>query len=349
MKNLTISQRQIAGYEKISFYRTELMGIATLWIMMFHAYELKLNIPGLSFLKENGFAGVDMFIVLSGLGLYCSLQQSQNLRTYFAKRAWRILPMYWCIVGAYSLWLRTQGRISLTIAAWNMSTLYYWFDIPGCFNWYIPALLLFYFLAPATAKILNSIKRKDIFVFLMFPASYFLYRGSMLLDLHYMEDFIYRIPSFAIGLLLGSFVFSKTPLKNSHLTGWSVLAVVGFILGLLKFNKILYISTCYPIAACVVPILCFFVLILEHIQLTWVHQFLNQLGKCSLEIYLINVIITREFLNLSSFFEHDENHILYYIVAYSFNVCLAILLNFWATKVRSHLSGTTGRSSIKEH
>ena len=70
------------------------------------------------------------------------------MSAYYARPAVRILPSYWLVVGTYSLWLRLCGRISLKTAAWSMSALYYWFHIPGSFNWYVPALLAFYLLSP---------------------------------------------------------------------------------------------------------------------------------------------------------------------------------------------------------
>ena len=150
MKTLEHAKTERAGgYQLLSSYRSELMGIAMLWVMLFHAYEFHFGIGLLDSVKELGFGGVDMFILLSGLGMYGSLvrRKDESLRKYFLRRCGRILPTYWLVVGLYSLWLRAQGRISLGVAAWSMSTLHYWFRIPGSFNWYVPAMMALYLYA----------------------------------------------------------------------------------------------------------------------------------------------------------------------------------------------------------
>ena len=60
-------------YSLLSRYRSELMGIAMLWVMLFHAYQLNLGNPVWNAAKAAGFGGVDIFLMLSGLGLHHSL------------------------------------------------------------------------------------------------------------------------------------------------------------------------------------------------------------------------------------------------------------------------------------
>ena len=47
----------------VSKYRTELMGIATLWVLLFH-YG-KIGIPIIDSLSTLGYGGVDIFLFLS--------------------------------------------------------------------------------------------------------------------------------------------------------------------------------------------------------------------------------------------------------------------------------------------
>ncbi len=67
---------RVSGYGLLSQYRGELMGLAMLWIMLFHAYELRFGVLLLDGLKAAGFAGVDIFLLLSGTGLYVSLSKT---------------------------------------------------------------------------------------------------------------------------------------------------------------------------------------------------------------------------------------------------------------------------------
>ncbi|MDO4314457.1 MAG: hypothetical protein Q4C45_01685 [Oscillospiraceae bacterium] len=53
---------QAAGYQLLSRYRPEPMGIAMLWVMLFRAYEFHFGIPVLEAVKQLGFGGVESTI-----------------------------------------------------------------------------------------------------------------------------------------------------------------------------------------------------------------------------------------------------------------------------------------------
>lgn len=67
-----------SGYQLLSRYRPELMGAAMLWVMLFHAYEFHFGVPLLDAVKALGFGGVDVFILLSGMGIYVSLSKTRG-------------------------------------------------------------------------------------------------------------------------------------------------------------------------------------------------------------------------------------------------------------------------------
>ena len=60
------------NFTLVSKYRTELMGIATLWVMLFHYGNI--NIPIIDNLRIIGYGGVDIFLFLSGIGLSFSIK-----------------------------------------------------------------------------------------------------------------------------------------------------------------------------------------------------------------------------------------------------------------------------------
>ena len=211
------------AYGLLSRYRSALMGVATLWVMLFHAYPFEFGVLPLDAFKAVGFCGVDLFILLSGMGLSVSLQRragQERLGAYYRRRLSRILPAYWLVVGVYSLWLRLQGRISLTVAAWSMSTLHYWFDIPNSFNWYVPAQLAFYLIAPFYVGRLVRCRHREVPTLLAFPVSFALCRLSGILGVSYLTDFLYRIPAFAIGCLLGCYLLEGRELTARHRVMW---------------------------------------------------------------------------------------------------------------------------------
>ena len=69
-------------YGLLSRYRSELMGAAMLWIMLFHAYQFRFPYTALDTFKGYGYLGVDVFILLSGMGLGKSLLKNTRGGVY---------------------------------------------------------------------------------------------------------------------------------------------------------------------------------------------------------------------------------------------------------------------------
>ena len=82
--SVTISSRT-GGYQNLSRFRGELMGLAMLWVMLFHAYPFRFQVRILDEIKSAGFAGVDVFILLSAMGLYVSIRRTGGpLRDFYS-------------------------------------------------------------------------------------------------------------------------------------------------------------------------------------------------------------------------------------------------------------------------
>ena len=316
------------AYQNLSRCRSELMGLAALWVMLFHAYSLSFIFVPLDAVKSAGFAGVDVFILLSAIGLYVSLSKgSGDIRAFFLRRAVRILPAYGTVVGGYSLGLLLSGRIGLPLLLWNLSTLYYWFGIPGAFNWYIPALLAFYAISPFYAGLLRRCSHPVGLTLGMFPLSYGLYRLSIPLGLTYTQDFVCRLPAFALGMLMGRYLLCGQRLTPLHGAGWAAGSLAGAAAAWWCFSGLGYLSPCYLIAAQLVPFCLVCAAAVEHCFPPALRKALGLLGQSSLEIYLLNVILTREFALLSPYLDRGPRHIFYYAVTGALNLLLGILLH----------------------
>lgn len=316
--------------QAVSRMRPEIMGLAALWVMLFHAYPFSFGVPPLDAFKKIGFAGVDVFILLSAMGLYLSLarRQGQPIGAYYLHRLRRVLPAFWLVVGGYSLWLIAQGRIGWGTLAWNLSTLYYWFHIEGAFNWYIPALLGFYLLSPAWARLLRRSRHPGWLTAAAFPLSYGLYRLALLLGVGYTQDFLCRIPAFAMGMWMGRCLAGEdpAPARLRDWLPWLALSALGLGVTVLWVRGRLYVSPCYLIASQLFPATVLAARCAERFP-ALLRRGLRLVGECSLEIYLLNVLLTREFDTLAPFLDRGPRHLFYYAVVYSGNLALGVALH----------------------
>ncbi len=82
-------------------YRSTWMGIAMLWIMIYHT---NIVFPSVfKFFKMVGYGGVDIFIFASGIGNYYSYLKDKSPLDFLKRRIIRLAPAYlpviivWCI------------------------------------------------------------------------------------------------------------------------------------------------------------------------------------------------------------------------------------------------------------
>lgn len=86
-----------------------LRAVAIVWVMLFHAFVVGGLGPDWDWLSRFGWAGVDIFFVLSGFliggPLLASLQRGEPLRLgrFYARRTWRILPAFAVVLAIYTL------------------------------------------------------------------------------------------------------------------------------------------------------------------------------------------------------------------------------------------------------
>ena len=111
----------------ISKYKTEIFAVAIILIMLFHfSADYRgavqhgktdvLNHPIIRPLIMKwwqffGSIGVEVFVFLSGVGLYYSFSNNNNLSAFYKKRFLRIMPAY-LIVASVNFWQEVGPRCS---------------------------------------------------------------------------------------------------------------------------------------------------------------------------------------------------------------------------------------------
>ena len=324
--------------ETISKNRTIFMGIAIIWIMIYHIPALASLFPQpLFFLIKTGYAGVDIFLFLSSYGLYYSLKKDPSITRFYKKRFIRIFPTYFFAIIFFGLCNQleiTEILKSLLLVGFYIPTLRW-----NSFDWYIPALIILYIIFPLIYKHIKGICKYFIFIFitnilLTFYISDFLIKNELNTSIIL---FLTRIPIFILGAIYAHYendINKKIPTKTNIF-----LLIIGIVLlyNINYFNDDnikRYGLLFYPLIL-IVPS---FLTIINKIPFQKYILLCSKLsfcGKYSLELYLIhwNLYNLRTYLNTN-----DRTIIsIYLILCFFISFPLARYLNIIVNKIISHI------------
>ncbi len=205
----------------ISRYRGELMGIAMIFIILFH-----ISLPRYDAffgLRRMGNVGVDMFLFLSGIGLWYSWAKNPSVKHFFKRRYLRIYPAWLIIACLYYIprfhatnfmsWVNLFGEISIN---WN-----FWLHDELTF-WYIPATMMLYIFAPPYMEL---IKKHPIYRWLPVVMIMWCILVQYVTPIHqavgHLEIFWSRVPIFFIGINMGEMVRQKKTLEGASI--WMII------------------------------------------------------------------------------------------------------------------------------
>ncbi len=318
------------GYNVLSKYRTELMGAAIFWVMLFHAFDLDLGFRLLNWGRAAGFGGVDIFILLSSMGLTMSLaRREQDYSAFMARRAERILPAYYLVMIPYTLFGILYRGNPWSSLVWNSTLLYYWLRSAGAFNWYVAGSMTFYALTPASFRVMRDSRRREWTTAAGVLLGLGLGRLFMWEEYWYVMDLVFRIPIFVLGILMGFYVLENRKLGWKDVLFWGMWWVLGGVYLLVRqipgmshylLLARLFLFTTIPM--CLAACWCF-----EHLPLGWLRKPLRLLGTYSLEIYLLNVSLFSEVPLLRKLVSFGPSNRMYYLLSFAANIALGILLH----------------------
>ena len=264
----------------VSKYRSALMGMATIGILMCHAPANGVNLPfHLNSILGLGQMGVMIFFFVSGLGLYYSTRRMEHsisgIAAWYRKRFVRLFVPY-LIIYAPALFISMSDGTFLNWGGYllNLSTISYWIDKTGC--WFVDILLPIYLLTPLWNRLLEKVTYPIIPTILVFAA-------MMYVDNFYASAF-HQASFFFIGFWLGRYVR-----KGICISMKGMVAIGGFFVLLLVGYFVFGIGELLPII--VMPCMFIGCLVLEKTGSSSLIRFLNFFGAISLESYLLNVTL----------------------------------------------------------
>lgn len=276
----------------ISRFRGELMGAAMLFIILFHVALPRED--AFFGLRRMGNVGVDMFLFLSGIGLWFSWSKNPDVRHFFVRRYLRIYPA-WLIIaclfyiprfegGDLWAWVDLVGDISINWDFWLHDELNFW---------YIPATMMLYLFAPGYMEL---IKRHPIYRWLPVVMIMWCILVQYVTPIHHavghLEIFWSRVPIFFIGINMGEMVHSRKQLPPDAV--WLLLVTF-----LMTFGTCLYLEQvrhgCFPLFVermLYIPFTVCSILVMNRIfrrTPEWVNRAFRLVGMLSLEAYLIHI------------------------------------------------------------
>lgn len=338
----------VMDYGLLSRRRTELMGIAILWVMLFHAFDLDLGHPLLNLIRSAGFGGVDIFILLSSMGLVMSLaRREQRYEDFMARRAGRILPAYFLVMVPYTLFLILTQGAPWSALIWNATLLYYWVRPAGAFNWYVAGAMTFYALTPPCFRRLRDSRRPVLLTAGGILAGLAVCQVLMYEDFWYATDFFYRVPLFLLGLLMGFYVLEEKKLTPAGLAFWGASLAAGLVY--LKASSsldwgdgLISLPMCHMFLFTTVPMCLLCALCFEKLPLGLVARFFRLLGRNSLEIYLLNVSVFSQIDLLRRVVSFGPTNRLFYLLLFAVNILLGCLLHRLVEGLRGLWSARRG-------
>ena len=280
----------------IGKYRNALFGIAIISIIVFHYFEGVYHSPaaphsiksmGIIYNGILGSLGVDVFLFLSGFGIYYSLSKNVSLRDFFIKRIQRVLFPYAIFGGIFwlikDIWLKHEP---LSQFFYDYSLLSFWGNGVRVF-WYISFIMLLYLISPFVYR--NGSKGicgacviwilLCTVIFTKYPATF-----------KNIEIAILRGPVFFAGMYLGYWLKSKPDIELSKYwlicLGLSVPVKLIAAFGSFAFRRML--NGFY--AVFLMFLFIWFLKVLQD-RLKTLNPFLTRVGQYSLELYIVHVAI----------------------------------------------------------
>ena len=278
----------------ISRFRAEQMGAAMLFVILFHV-ALDRGDPFYG-LRRCGNVGVDIFLFLSGVGLWFSWVKTPDVRRFYRRRLLRIVPTWLVVATAFYLpdylGARRFSRSIVDLIGDITINWDFWLHDELTF-WYVPAIMALYLVAPWYMRLVQS---RPIYRWLPLLMVVWCVMVQWVLPIHHavghLEIFWSRVPIFFIGINFGEMVRTRKQLPGESV--WLLLVTF-----LMTFGTCLYLEQVrhghFPLFVermLYIPFTVCTVLVMNRIfrrTPQWVNSAFRFVGALSLEAYLIHI------------------------------------------------------------
>ena len=318
----------------LSKYRNELMGISILWIIAFHLVELKHNklpniINDLYGLLFHGYLGVEIFLLLSGMGLYYSYKNNRDVSNFYRKRLKRLMVPYFVISGLFFGFHDLVVANNILLFLKDISMYSFW-SAGNRTVWFIALIIPLYIFYPIIFKIIDS----KGFVKKTFSLIIIIYLLVALLKIFDYRTFVEieialtRVPAFLLGGVLGRLAY-----ENMVVSSWVKIILFLFIFfGLYAFNHKNFPVVNWKFLRGIFFLLStgfafYFAILLEILNNSKLNNFFANIGKISLEIYLVHVAVLHTLIKTQFYKTTDNGLYCSFIIVCIGSIFISFVLN----------------------
>ena len=308
-------------YKLMTKHRLAIFGIATLWIFFRHTfYYDQVQYSFLTPIVQIGDCGVDIFLFLSGFGLYFSYAKCFSKKEFYKKRVIRILPTVLFLIGLFAISSDLiHGQMPITVFSPK-----YWFYSVYANYWFIGAILFLYVLFPF---ICFCVKQNAILTLVLtFIISLIVVTYIHLFNIGIFSQLVVyfaRLPIFVLGVIFAHHQYLLVHKKTILILLFLSIPCLFYFPK--DFQRMMY----FPLAVAICTILPRF---LDKMP-TRFSNILSRFGKISLEFYLIHVFLLG--IGIVSFLnkEFDVNIYVGVLVTFLFTTICSMFSSFIISKI----------------
>lgn len=294
-------EQQVVKYNVLSKYRAVLMGLAILSIIFFHFTEdcisngYNINFITVYYKTYIGSCGVDVFLFLSGFGLYYSFKKNSDVKRFFQKRFSRVLIPY--ILVAFPCYFLKDVVLQKKHILYVLKDVLFvsFFDSGDRWFWYIFLISLCYLMYPYLFRYIDSSHSvgfmKDVWLVCTAIGVLFLVGNPPFFA--NINIALLRIPSFFAGSMIGKAACDEKEIPKGMI-GLVIVSVLLLPVG--KTSELLlsrYIFGLFGIVmfSCVAVVLEW--MDRRGMKFSLIKRLLEWFGTYSLELYLVHVAVRK--------------------------------------------------------
>lgn len=358
MGDMMRKNKETLGFRSISTYRNELFAFSIISIILFHFVDDFLDsttATGIAILPANLFAdiissiGVEIFVLLSGFGLYFSFRKNSDVLGFYKKRFIRILIPYGIFGCVAWLVLTIIREKDFWYYIYNFSLMSFW-NSGNVMLWYIAFILVMYLAFPLIFLIINSEHggRNTLITLAIMYLILFSCANNSTTIYKDVEIALWRMPVFVIGTYFGKLAYEKRQFRTSHYIFFIAAFAQKFLFLFLDFlaegegsanavNAIhdfthkyfRFFSGLYSLG-----LIFILVVIFRFLNSDVISKISLPISKVTLELYITHVTIR----NISNALHLPVGKLWFFLIYLSLSVIITILLNVVSNKIIRRIS-----------